>query len=86
MSDIMIIDSSNYTLEHGIYIVNKDTGEVIEKLQLPTPEIIAYIKTKDKIHEIKINAPKDYGEKLKEDIQEMLATEYANRNIEIEVI
>lgn len=83
---LLIIDYSNFTLEHSIYKVNEDTGEVIEQIQLPNSEIISYIIKEKDIRKIKINAPEEYGKKIKEDIKASLMTEYASRNIEIEVI
>ena len=83
---LLIIDYSNFTLGYGVYKINEDTGELIEKLQLQTPEIVAYIQKEKDINKVKINAPRGLGEKIKEDLKADLGTEYAYRQIEIEVI
>lgn len=83
---LLIIDYSNFALEHGVYKINEVSGTTIEQLQLPTSEIISYIQGNKDINKIKINAPKEYGIKIKEDIITSLGTEYARRQIEIEVI
>lgn len=83
---LLIIDYSNFALEHGIYKINEVSGATIEQLQLPSSEIISYIKGNEDINKIKINAPEEYGIKIKEDMIANLGTEYARRQIEIEVI
>jgi len=81
----LIIDCFNFTLEHTITVVDA-SGETVGLVQLPSSEIAGFAARDSRISSITLVGPKEFCLGFKEQIKKTLATEYANRNIEIEVL
>jgi hypothetical protein len=83
----LIIDCSNFALEHGIHIVNSE-GKTMGLMHLPFAELASFIARDSRINNIKLLGNTEYCLGIKEQIEHQLALEYANdlRKVEIEVL
>jgi hypothetical protein len=83
----LIIDCSNFALEHGVHIVGPD-GKTAGLMHLPTTDLASFILNDSRISGVKLFGPSEYCYGIKEQIEIKLALEYANnmRKIEIEVM
>ena len=83
----LIVDCSNFALEHGIHIVDP-TGETVGIMHLPTSELSNFIANDSRITSVKLAGITEYCNGIKEEIENKMATEYAKniRKVEIEVI
>jgi hypothetical protein len=81
----LIADCSNFTLEHGICIADA-AGEIVAVTHLPLDEIAKYAAADSRIDSIKLSGPTEYCMGIKEEIENKLALEYADRNINVEVL
>lgn len=83
----LIIDCSNFALEHGIHIIDPN-GKTAGLMHLPTTELTDFIMSDSRIQGVKLFGATEYCNGIKEQIENKLALEYANkaRKIEIEVI
>jgi hypothetical protein len=81
----LIIDCTAFLLHLAVYALDAD-GEVYQKEYMSAEDIPAFANTNKDIKSIKLTGPKEYCMGLKETLENKLALEYANHNIEIEVI
>ena len=83
----LIADCSNFTLEHGVHIIDGN-GNTVALMHLPISELASFVAHDTRISEVKLAGATEYCYGLKEEIEKQLALEYANskRNVEIEVI
>lgn len=83
----LIIDCSNFALEHGIHIVDPD-GKTMGLMHLPSTELAGFIARDSRIDNVKLSGNVEYCLGIKEQIENKLALEYANnqRKVEIEVL
>lgn len=82
----LIIDYSNFTLEHDVFVVDTNTGEVLQKLTLPMQEICDFIKSDPEVEKVQIHALPEFGQKMEKEIKKDLALSYRTNNIEFEVV
>lgn len=80
----LIIDCSNFALEHGIHVVDP-SGKTVGLMHLPTSELADFIKRDPRISAVKLSGLTEYCYGIKEQIENGLTNEYAKK-IEIEVI
>jgi hypothetical protein len=83
----LIIDCSNFALEHSVHILDSNNN-IVGIMHLPTTEIANFIARDSRISSVKLSGAVEYCNGIKEDIENKVALEYANnkRNVEIEVI
>ena len=83
----LIVDCSGFALEHGIHIIDA-AGNTAGLMHLPTSEIADFIIRDVRIGNVKLSGPTNYCVGIKEEIENKVALEYANktRKVEIEVI
>ena len=81
----LIIDCTAFLLHLAVYALDAD-GEVFQKEYMSADSIAGYAAANKGIKNIKITGPTEYCLGLKEELQTKLALEYANNDIEIEVI
>jgi hypothetical protein len=81
----LIIDCTAFLLHLAVYALDAD-GEVYQREYMDVADAIDYAVAQKDIKNIKLAGPTDYCLGLKEELQAKLALEYANNDIEIEVI
>ena len=81
----LIVNCSGFALEHNIVLQDEGVRGFEEIAQLPTAEIAGYATHKN-VDKIILSGITDYCFGLKDEISTQLMTEYANNNIEIEVM
>ena len=81
----LIVDCTAFLLYLAVYAVDGD-GEVYKRDYMSAEDIPGYANTNRDIKTIKLSGPTEYCMGLKEELETKLATEYANNDIEIEVI
>lgn len=81
----LIIDCTAFLLHLAVYALDAD-GEVYQKEYMDVTDAIDYAVAQKDIKSIKLAGPTEYCMGLKETLETKLALEYANNDIEIEVI
>lgn len=81
----LIVDCTAFLLHLAVYALNAD-GEVYQKEYMSAEDLPAFAAANKDIKNIKLSGPSEYCMGLKETLENKLALEYANHNIEIEVI
>ena len=84
----LIIDCSNFALEHSAHAVN-GSGDLVAVMHIKTEDIGKFIAEDDRITEVKLSGNPEYCLGIKEDIENKVALEYANnkdRKVIVEVI
>ena len=80
----IIVDCSGFPLEHEVF-VQTNTDEFKKVASLPTSEVAGYANAIG-VNKILLNGELNYCLGIKQEISKNLIAEYANNNIEIEVI
>ena len=82
----LIVGMGGYTLHHTIYTLD-EVGTVIDIANINTDNVVNYIcQMAPKINMVRLQGPTEYCLGFKSEIENKLALEYADHNIEIEVI
>jgi hypothetical protein len=84
----LIIDCSNFALEHSAHAVDGN-GDLVAVMRLKTEDIGKFIAQDNRITEVKLSGIQEYCLGIKEDIENKVALEYANnenRKVIVEVI
>lgn len=82
----LIVGMGGYTLYHTIYTLD-EVGTVIKVANVDTDNIVNYIcQMAPKINAVRLQGPTEYCFGFKSEIENKLALEYADHNIEIEVM
>ena len=76
----MIVDCSGFVLKHPVAI--QDSNEIVH---LTTTELAGYAVSKN-VDKIILSGITEYCNGVRDEIKVLLALEYANHNIEIEVL
>ena len=82
---IMLIDCTGFVLEHSVVVQDEGVRGFKEIAQLPTSELANFAITRN-VDKIILTGISEYCFGIKEEIHNQLVTEYANNDIEIEVI
>ena len=80
----IIVDCSGFPLEHEIF-VQTNMDEFKKVATLPLDEVAGYANAIG-VNKILLNGELNYCLGIKQEISKSLITEYANNNIEIEVL
>ena len=81
----LIVDCIGFLLKFAVYAIDAD-GEVYGRDYMSAEDIAKYAAANQDIKSIKLNGPTEYCMGLQEELKTQLALEYANNDIEIEVI
>ena len=82
----LIVGMGGYTLHHTIYTLD-EVGTIIDIANINTDNVVDYIcQMGPKINMVRLQGPTEYSLGFKSEIENKLALEYADHNIEIEVI
>ena len=83
----LIVDCNGFILEHCAHIIDP-SGAIVGLMHLPAAEIAEFVAHDSRISNVKLSGITDYCNGLKEEIENKIALEYANktRKVEIEVI
>ena len=81
----LIVDCIGFLLKFAVYAIVAD-GDVYQREYMSAEDIVKYVATNHDIKNIKLTGPTEYCMGLQEELKTQLALEYANNDIEIEVI
>lgn len=82
----VIVNTNSYTTEVPVIFWNNNTGEKEKEVSINVNSLVNFIAADPEIEEVSLFGVKQLNECLKERIQEVITTEYANHKIEIEVM
>lgn len=82
----VIINTTGFPKKYPLVFWNNDTGHKEKEIMIKAEEVAEYIAADPSIEELSLFGLKDYNEGLRQHIEELIAKDYSNHDIEIEVM